>query len=162
MSAYKLDLNKALLALDTRDKNFYNKLSDEEKKGFQPLILMKYLSSVPNGETLPYLALVSINELVNVDFWELSSEPEMQAKLLALCGIGKKTYHKWIPFNNRKTSVLENFIKEIFQQENWFINSTEIDIFLMDKTEQDIKDLCHDFGKDKETEKKIVAEFRKL
>lgn len=148
--------------MDKRDSNFYEKLSTEEKKGFQPLILMKYMSSVPNGQTLPYLALVTTNEMVNKNFWELTSEPELQSKLLALCGTGQKTYHKWLPFNNKKTQALTEFVKDIFRDKNWSCNSFEVDLFLSNMNEENVKDLCRDYGKTKDEEKKIITEFRKL
>jgi len=46
-----LDIKRELAAVDMRDKNFYNNLTDQEKKEFSPYMFMRYGSNV-QGETL--------------------------------------------------------------------------------------------------------------
>ena len=41
-----LDLKAMLSAVDRRDKEWYNKLSDDDKKLFAPFIAMRYVSNV--------------------------------------------------------------------------------------------------------------------
>jgi len=43
---HKLDLGDVLSALDRGDLGYYNKLTDDEKKGYTPLVLMRYMSSL--------------------------------------------------------------------------------------------------------------------
>ena len=45
---YKLDLKSALAALDRGDLDWYSRLTDDEKKGYTPLVLMRYMSSLNN------------------------------------------------------------------------------------------------------------------
>jgi hypothetical protein len=162
MAKYNLDLTKTLAALDMRKKDFYDTLTSEEKKAFQPYVMLRYMSSVPDKGDLPYLALYSTNQIANKHFWELTKEPELQAKLLALCGLGSKQYHKWIPAKTKRSGVLNSFIYDIFDGKNWHCNSYEIQLYLNLMTEDDLGELCDSYGKTKEERKKIIEEFRKL
>lgn len=162
MADYKLDLTKALSALDRRQTNFYKNLTLEEKKGFTPLVLMRYMSSVPDKNDLPYYALVSTNEIVNTHFWELSHEPELQAMLLAACGLGSKIYHKWIPLKSKRSSPLNSFVVDIFESKRWFVNSTEIKLYISMLTKENLTELCVEHGKDDAERKKLIAELLKV
>lgn len=162
MAKQPLDLTKTLTALDYRNKEYYSKLTKEEQKAFQPFVLMRYMSSVPDKGDLPYLSLVSINEIVNSHFWELSKEVELQAKLLAASGLGQKTYHKWIPPKNKRKTILRDLVRDYFKQKNWFCNNLEIDVYLAKITLQDLEDLCDEFAKTKEDKKKIIEEFKAI
>ena len=86
MVAEKLDLFKRVLpALDKRKKNFYNSLTDDEKKQYSPFIIMRYMSSNGNGSSHE-MSILDANDWVNKHFWVLSKEhKELQHLLLCLC-----------------------------------------------------------------------------
>ena len=159
--SYSLDLSKTLYSLDKRNKTLYNDFTEEQKKSFSPLVYMKFMSSAPNSDS--YFSLLTTNEFVNTNFWDLSKEPELQCKLLSLCGLNTKVYHKWL--GNKKsnsTSNLRSFVREIFSKSNWFLNNFEMNLFLNNLTEQELSELCDEYGKTKEDKKKIVDEFKKI
>jgi len=92
----KLELKDVLGNLDRRNKDYYDSIPEELKKQFQPFVLMRYMSSLPDGQLSPF-AIIGVNEIVNTHFWETSKETELHAKLLACTGMGNKQFHKWIP-----------------------------------------------------------------
>ena len=92
--ANTLPLNLELSSMDMRDKDFYKNLSDVHKKEISLWVLMRYMSSC-RGAAHHHLTMV--NDLVNVDFNVISKHPELQWKLLAICGTNKKQFHDWIP-----------------------------------------------------------------
>ena len=47
-----LDIKRELAAVDTRNYNFYDSLSDEEKKSFSPFVLMRYTSNVNENQEI--------------------------------------------------------------------------------------------------------------
>lgn len=159
--AYNLDLSNTLYSLDKRNKKLYNGFTEEQKKSFSPLVYMKFMSSASNGES--YFSLLTTNEFVNTNFWDLSKEPELQCKLLSLCGLNTKVYHKWL--GNKKSNNISNlkiFVKDIFAQRNWFLNNFEMNLYLNSLTEQELGGLCDEYGKTKEDKKKLIDEFRKI
>lgn len=89
-----LTLAMELPAMDYRDKQFYTNLSEEHKKEIGLWILMRYMSS-SQGDAVHHLMMV--NDIVNNNFGTISKHPELQWKLLALCGTDKKQFHPWIP-----------------------------------------------------------------
>ena len=68
-------------------------MSDDEKKKYAAVVLMRFMSSAPNQGGLHDFHLNAINDVVNENFWALSKHPELQHMLMSVCGIGKKQFH---------------------------------------------------------------------
>lgn len=97
----QVPLKEMLGALDRRDKDFYNNLNEEMKKAFSSWTAMRYASSCQGKSAEHYL--LTVNEFVNCDFSVFTKEhPELQWKLLAICGVGQEQYHPWIPPGRKK------------------------------------------------------------
>lgn len=110
---YKLDLASVLQAIDRRDLSFYSGLSDEEKKAYAPLVLMRYMSSLTDQNRNSPYAILATNDLVNIGFWNLSKHPELQHMLLCLAGLGGKQYRPWLPIKrSRKTNKIDSWLFE--------------------------------------------------
>ena len=63
--AYKLDIMSVLEAIDTKQTSFYNNLTEEERKGFVPLIALRWLSAVSDrNAALQRYQLLAANDLV--------------------------------------------------------------------------------------------------
>jgi hypothetical protein len=107
-----LTLAMELPAMDYKDKDFYTNLSEEHKKEISLWILMRYMSSSQSDAEL-HLSLV--NDIVNINFAALAKHPELQWKLLSLCGTGKKQFHPWIPPGKKaKKNRLEEALVSFF------------------------------------------------
>jgi hypothetical protein len=158
---YKNNLSDILNSLDKKDYNVYSKMSEDQKKEFQPFVLMRYLSSVPDNEPSMY-SLVAVNEYVNKHFWDLSSDKELQSKLLSAAGLGKKSYHQWISNKSVSANALHSFVIEIFDNKNWHCNKVEIELFCKLNNLDDINNLCSEYGKTKDEQKKIVEQYKKI
>jgi hypothetical protein len=131
--AHKLDLNSVLSALDRQDFDFYSRLSDEDKKAYVPLILMRYMSLLTDqNKNAPY-AVIATNDLVNIGFWNLTKHPELQHKLLCLAGLGNKQYRSWIGTKKTKKS---NKIYSWLSQHHPEYNEEELDLFMSQFTKE--------------------------
>ena len=122
----KLNLDSVLQALDRQDLDYYNNLTDEEKKAYSPFILMRYMASAgPQSRDAPY-AVIATNELVNKSLFELGKHPELQHKLLCVSGLGKKQYRPYVGSKNAKSStkVVDEFFMTLYPS----INATELAI----------------------------------
>lgn len=129
-----LDMFRRVLpAIDTRNKKFYEGLSDEERKGFGPWLVQRYLSSAesPNAEIIEHY-LIMTNEIVNV---KDIKDPEILYKLMSIVGIGKSIKHPYVaPGKSKKKKV--NPIKDFLQSKRPDLNSQEIDILFSQLTKQ--------------------------
>jgi hypothetical protein len=92
-----LDIKRELAAVDTRNRDFYSNLTDEERKSFSPYILMRYVSNVQGDPDLQEWYLETVNEYVNKNHWTLSKEhKELLWKLFASTGVGANMYHPYL------------------------------------------------------------------
>lgn len=102
MATHKLDIKRELEAVDLKDYDFYANLSDEEKKAFNPYILMRFVSNVQGDFETQAWFIEMVNECVNKNHWVLSkNHKELLWKLYAATGVGAKCYHSFLKMNKR-------------------------------------------------------------
>lgn len=157
--SHKLDLTAVLNALDRQDLNFYTRLSDDDKKSYVPLILMRYMSSLSDQNNNSAYAVLATNDLVNVGFWNLSKHQELQHQLLCLTGLGKKQYRTWLP--TKKTKRSNKLVKWISEQNPEF-NEMELDIFISKFTKDTWEEYLKDLGLDDKEVKELVEAWKKI
>ena len=156
----KLNLDSVLQALDRQDLDYYNNLTDEEKKAYSPFILMRYMASAgPQSPQAPY-AVIAINELVNKSLFELGKHPELQHKLLCLAGLGKKQYRPYLGSKNTKskTKVVDEFFMTLYPG----INATELAILKSKHDKNTLRELGEDAGLSKAEIKELVEDGKKM
>jgi hypothetical protein len=155
----KLDLGKTLAAFDYRNRDYYNKLTDEEKKGYFPFVLMRFMSSAPDQGGLHEYHLQAVNDIINQDFWYLSDYPDLQHQLFCLLGIGKKQYHNWIAGAKKAP---KNKITDIVKRMYPGANKQEMSMFLKMHDKQSFKELLQDQGIQDDEIKELLDNFAKI
>lgn len=74
---------------------------------------MRYASSAAAPYTEHYLLMV--NDIVNVGFSALRKHPELQWKLLCVCGVGQSVKHPWIaPGRRASESPVVALLREVY------------------------------------------------
>lgn len=126
MSKHKLDMFQDLLPnLDRHNLDFYSELDEEQQKGFTGIVAMRFMSSAAGDIADWYL--IATNERANPYFYEMHQHPELQYKIMASNGLGKKAYHSWIGnAKNPSNAALYDFILRYWPQ----VNSMEVEIIL--------------------------------
>lgn len=157
----KLDIFKLLEAVDKRDINFYSNLTPEEKKGFAPIVAMRWLSAVKgrNEENEYYLHVT--NDRVNKHMWnsDLSKHPELIYKTMALCGLGKKMGHEWIKgFSREKQSKFVEFLKVYYPT----ASKNELEYLIQINSAAQLTELVNDSGLQDDEIKVLVKEIKEL
>ena len=158
---YKLDMFKTVLpAIDRREKQFYTGLTDEERKGYAALVLMRAMSSLPDQNPNAAFEILMVNDIVNIGFWELSKHPELQHQLLCCAGLGTKQYHPWISAKGKSstTPVVDALLMEL----NPGINSIELGMLRALYNQNELKTLAQDAGKSDGEIKKLVDDAKNL
>jgi len=151
MASAKLDIKRELRAVDTRDYDFYDNLTDEEKKAFSPYVLMRFVSNVQGNRDLQEWFIETTNEYVNKHHWVLSKDHKpLQWKLFAATGIGQVMYHPYIAASKKtKTNKIEKLLMEIYPSKK--LDDIKILASMMDK--KDIEELFDNLGFDKKQRK---------
>ncbi len=148
--ASTLTLAMELPAMDLRDKEFYTNLSEEHKKEISLWLLMRYMSS-SQGDAEHHIMMV--NDIVNSNFSVISKHPELQWKLLALCGTGKKQFHPWIP---PPRGVKKNKLEQALSDLNPLMKSDELELFQRINTKEDFEEYFRDNGYDDKAIKELL------
>lgn len=139
----KLSIKSEMSAIDRKNRNWWDSLSDEEKKKVSPWVLMRYASSVKHDiDAFEEHYLEFTNELVNVHFNTLRHHTQLQIQLLQVVGLGKDQFHPWIaPGRKGKTNKNLKFFAEKYPH----LNDDELNIYASQFTEKEVKDLIKEF-----------------
>ena len=141
MAKPKIPLGDMLSAIDRNDFDFYSQLDSELKKEFSPWMAMRYASSARGAAVHHYLLMV--NDIVNVDFSLLKDHPDLQWKLLAVCGMGSNKYHEFIhPGKKQKKNKLETLLMERYPT----LNKDERKLLTEINSTDELKELARDTG----------------
>lgn len=151
MATAKLDIKRELKAVDTRDYDFYDNLTDEEKKAFSPYILMRYTSNVQGDKELQEWFIETTNEYVNKHHWMLSKNHKpLLWKLFAGTGVGQTMYHPYLAAGKKeKANKIEKLLVEIYPTMK--MEDIKLLSSIMDKN--DIEELFDKMGFDKKQRK---------
>jgi hypothetical protein len=149
--AEKLDIKRELEAVDLRNYDFYDNLTDDEKKAFSPFVLMRFTSNVQGDRELQEWFVEMTNELVNKDHWTLSKNHKaLLWKLFAGTGIGMKSYHPYLAAGKKeKVNKIEKLIAEL----NPAMKLTEVKLLAKMMDKKDVEELFDSLGFDKKQRK---------
>lgn len=120
MPAKQIPLNKILTALDRKDRDFYDNLDDDEKKGFSPFLMLRYASSIQGDPELEHYYIASTNHYANVGILEspLSKHPKLQWLMFTAVSPGLGTMrHNWIkqkPKPKNKGTAIRKELAEFY------------------------------------------------
>lgn len=107
----KLTLAVELSKLDSKNREFYDSLDDDEKKKFSSYLLLKYGANVEGSIELQEWYLRATNEYVNVNFFDLNKHPKLQwLSLTTVSPNFGKQRHYWL---NAKKKSAGNSSKKI-------------------------------------------------
>jgi hypothetical protein len=151
MATAKLDIKRELNSVDRKQYNFYDNLTDEEKKAFAPFVLMRYIANVQGDRDTQEWFLEMTNELVNKNHWVLSKNHKaLLWKLFAGVGTGAVGYHPYLAAGKKeKANKIEKLLVELHPA----MKLSEIKLLARMMNKQDIEELFDKMGFDKKQRK---------
>jgi hypothetical protein len=146
-----LDIKRELNAVDRKIYDFYDNLTDEEKKSFSPYILMRYTASVQGDREIQEWFLEMTNELVNKNHWDLSKEHKaLLWKLFAATGAGVNCYHPYLKAGSKEKA---NKIEKLLAELNPAMKMADIKLMASMMDKKDREELFDKMGFDKKQRK---------
>ena len=137
----KLPLNTVLAAIDKKDYDFYDRLTDEHKKQVAPFLLNRYVSLVKGNADLAAYYLMAGNQRVNSQYFELAKHPKLVWQLLCTVSPGMGTqFHQWVGHKKKEKNSKDKNRKYI-EQLHPTAKPDELDILVNMYTDKDIKEL---------------------
>jgi hypothetical protein len=109
-----INLFEVIAAIDNKDYDYYDKLTNEQKKKIVPHILIQWISALQGNKNLQASYLKRVECYANKHFhnYMIASKGHDNAKLqwLMLCAASPragKVYHKYIPKISERVSLLK-------------------------------------------------------
>ena len=93
MKPRALDIFTLLDQIDKKNYYIWDSLTEEQRKEFSPLIVMRWMA----GCTDP-AQIVFLNDIVNVSVFVLGNHKEFLLKLLTVCSNGKQKRYQWVNY----------------------------------------------------------------
>jgi hypothetical protein len=93
----KLSIQNEMTQLDLKNRDFWDSLTDEERKKFSNYLMIRWASSVQGVQELQEYYLLACNERLNKHFFEINRHPKLQWLLATTVSPGMGTQrHQWI------------------------------------------------------------------
>ena len=144
----KLNIANEMRCLDSKDRSFYDSLTDEERKKFSNYLMIRWGSSVVGPSELQEYYLVACNERLNKHFFELSRHPKLQWLLATTVSPDMGNHrHQWI--SPKKKEKGDNEIKKTLMELMPAAKMSDINALAKLVTKKEIKELLKDLGNDK-------------
>jgi hypothetical protein len=133
----KLSIGNEMTQFDRKNRDFYNSLTDEERKKFSTFLMIRYGSSVSGGRDLQEFYLISTNERLNKNFFPLHKHPKLQWLMATTVSPGMGTFrHNWIAPKKKEAgaSGIKKQLTELYPN----MKDDEIDLMSKLNTKKDI------------------------
>ena len=93
----KLSIQNEMTQLDLKNRDFYDSLTEEERKKFSNYLMIRWGSSVQGVQELQEYYLLSCNERLNKNFFDINRHPKLQWLCATTVSPGMGAHrHQWI------------------------------------------------------------------
>lgn len=143
----KLSIQNEMAQFDRKTRDFYDSLTDEERKKFSNYLMIRWGSAVHGSRELQEFYVIATNERLNKHFFAVNRHPKLQWLMATSVSpdMGVQR-HQWIA-SSKKDKTKKNNTKKILSE--LFPNYKSSDIDVLDKilTKEEVEELERDHGK---------------
>jgi hypothetical protein len=133
----KLSINNEMAVFDRKDREFYNSLTPDERKKFSNFLMIRYGSSVQGSRDLQEFYLISTNERLNKQFFNINKHPKLQwlCATTVSPGLGIQR-HQWIAPKKKEPGAgsIRKQLAELYP----YLKDDEIELMAQINTKKDI------------------------
>ena len=141
----KLSIANEMRCLDTKYRNFYDSLTDEERKKYSNFLMIRWSSAVQGPAELQEYYLVACNERLNKHFFDINKHQKLQWLCATSISPGMGSHrHQWIP--PKKKDKANNEGKKILMELFPAMKSDEIELLSKLMTAKELKEHLRDSG----------------
>lgn len=115
----KLSIGNEMLQFDLKNRQFFDELTDDERKKFSAFLMIRYGSSVSGSRDLQEFYLIATNERLNKNFFAVNTTRHKKLQwLLATTvspGLGQ-VRHNWIAPRKREPGAgsMRKWLTDLF------------------------------------------------
>jgi len=144
----KLSIGNEMRQLDTKNRNFYDELTPEERKKFSTFLMLRWGSAVDGAQELQEYYVQSCNHYLNKHFFDLSKHPKLQwLCATAISPDMGPMRHNWIAPKKKEAgaSAKRKQLQEIYPT----YKDDEIEVMMQITTQKEIDAYFKSAGQDK-------------
>jgi chlorite dismutase len=141
----KLSINNEMTQFDRKNREFYDELTDEERKKFSTYLMLRYGASVEGNADLQEWYLRATNERMNMHFFDLGKHPKLQWLLATTVSPGMGTQrHYWQASKKKEgsNSKAVKFITQLYPH----MKQDEVELLADLNTAKELKELAKQSG----------------
>ena len=143
----KLSIQNEMTQFDCKNRDFYDSLTDEERKKFSNFLMIRWGSSIQGSAELQHYYLQSSNHYVNKHFFAINRHPKLQWLCATAVSPGLGTQrHQWIAPKKKEAgaSSIRKQIAELFPH----LKDDEVELMSKINTKKDIDAYFKQLGQD--------------
>lgn len=141
----KLSIQNEMACFDRKDRDFYNSLTDEERKKFSNYLMIRWGSSVQGSKELQEFYIISTNERLNKHFFAINRHPKLQWLCATTVSPGMGTHrHQWISPKKKDGGTTE--VKRILMEIMPTAKMLDIETLAAITDKKELKELLREYG----------------
>ena len=141
----KLSIQNEMACFDRKDRDFYNSLTDEERKKFSNYLMIRWGSCVQGSRELQEFYVIATNERLNKHFFAINRHPKLQWLCATTVSPGMGTHrHQWITPKKKDGGTTE--VKRILMEIMPTAKMTDIETLAAITDKKELKELLREYG----------------
>lgn len=141
----KLSIQNEMTQFDRKNREFYDSLTDEERKKFSNYLMIRWGSAVQGSPELQEFYLIATNERLNKHFFAINKHPKLQWLAATSVSPGMGTHrHQWIA--PKKKEAGSNEVKKFLLEQFPAMKISDIETLSNFVTKKDIKEFQREHG----------------
>ena len=141
-----LYIGNEMAAYDRKDRAYYDKFTDEQRKQFSTYLMLKYGANVSGSADMQAYYLMATNERVNKNFFEINRHPKLQWLTCTTVSpqMGNQ-FHYWLKGKKKESnSKAVKFLTKHFPH----LTDDEIELLATINDKRDLADMARTLGYD--------------
>ena len=133
----KLSIQNEMTQFDRKNRDFYDSLTNEERKKFSNYLMIRWGSSIQGSAELQNYYLQSSNHYVNKRFFDINRHPKLQWLCATAVSPGLGTQrHQWIALKKKESgaSGIRKQLAEMYP----YLKDDELELMSKINTKKDI------------------------
>ena len=143
----KLSIQNEMAQFDRKNREFYDSLTDEERKKFSNYLMIRWGSAVQGSRELQEFYIIATNERLNKRFFDINRHPRLQWLTATSVSPGLGTQrHVWIAPRKKEAGVsgIKKQLAELYPH----LKDDEVELMSRINTKKDIDDYLRASGQD--------------
>ena len=145
-----LDIRNEMAQFDRKNREFYDSLTEEQKKKFSPYLMIRWGSSVQGSRDLQEFYLISTNQRLNRHFFSINTAQHKKLQWLMATTVSPDMgtqRHQWIAPRKKEpgAGTMRKQLSELFPH----LKDDEIELLAQMTTKAELDQYLRDLGNTK-------------